>query len=66
MAPSNPSVLRHTVQDAAILTSLSDWTIRDAIHKGDLPADRNGRRFEILHEDLTAWFESQPKTGAAS
>ena len=54
----NPTPLSTSVRDAAALTSLSEYEIRNAINKGDLPARKVGRRLVILTDDLRAWLEA--------
>lgn len=66
MNPHRPTPLSHSVRDAAVLTSISEWEIRQAINKGALPARRLGRRLLILSSDLQAWLEAMPRVGDAS
>ena len=54
----NPTPLSTSVRDVAALTSLSEYEIRNAINKGDLPARKVGRRLVILTDDLRAWLEA--------
>lgn len=62
----NSTPLSVSVRDAAALTSLSEYEIRTAVSKGELPAGRRGRRIFIFPEDLTAWLRSLPKAGDAA
>lgn len=62
----NPTALSISVRDAAALTSLSEYEVRNAINKGELQARRVGRRLVILVADLNAWLESLPRASAAS
>ena len=63
MTPPNSPALTYSVRDAAILTSLSEWEIRDAINKEELAAVRRGRRILIPAENLAEWLRSLPKVG---
>lgn len=57
--PPLSTALSVSVKDAAALTSFSEYEIRDAINRGELPHLRRGRRYAILVSDLTAWLQSQ-------
>jgi len=65
MNPQTSTALSVSVKDAAVLTSFSEYEIRDAINKGELAAIRRGRRIAILVPDLTEWLKGHPKVGAA-
>lgn len=62
----NSTALSVSVRDAALLTSFSEYEIRNAINKGELPAIKRGRRLAILLPDLTAWLNALPKAGDAA
>ena len=47
-------------KDAALLTSISEKLIRDAINEGHIPARRVGTRIAIDYDGLVAWFRSHP------
>ena len=49
-----------SVHDAAALTSLSEFEIRNAVSKGELVAHRHDKRILIRTPDLTRWVESLP------
>lgn len=66
MNPPNSTPLTLSVRDAAALTSLSEWEIREAINKLELPARRRGRRLVILRSDLEAFIQGLPLVGDAS
>jgi excisionase family DNA binding protein len=53
---TNPTSLSVSVKDAADMTSLSQYEIRAAINKGELPAVRRGRRILIFPADIQAWL----------
>lgn len=57
-APTGP--IGVSVKQAAALTSISEWEIRDAINRGDIPAYRRGRRIVIDYAGLVAWLTSHP------
>ena len=60
MNPTNPTPIGLSVRDAATLTSLSEWEIREAIANEEIPVRRRGRRIMIDHDALVAWYESHP------
>lgn len=62
----NPTALSVSVRDAASLTSFSEYEIRNAINKNELPAIRRGRRLAILTTDLELWLKALPKAGDAA
>jgi len=57
--PQHPTALSVSVRDAASLTSFSEYEIREALNKGELPRIQRGRRIAIAYDDLRAWVESQ-------
>ena len=57
--PHLSTALSVSVKDAAALTSFSEYEIRSAINKEELPVIKRGRRIAILVPDLTAWLQSQ-------
>lgn len=62
----NPTPLSVSVRDAAAITGLSEYEIRKAINKGELPARRRGVRIVILRDDLSAWLRSLPLAAEAA
>lgn len=56
----NPTPLSVSVRDAAGATSLSEYEIRQAINKGELPAVKRGRRLVIPYDALQSWLKSLP------
>lgn len=47
-----------TVQEAADVVKLTQWTIDRAIARGDLVAYKPGGRLRITEDDLQAWLEA--------
>lgn len=47
-----------TVQEAANVVKLTQWTIYRAIQRGDLIAYKPGGRLRIDEDDLQAWLEA--------
>lgn len=59
----------HTVVTAAEHAKVSEWTIRQAVKDGDLPAYavRTGRGYRLKEADVDGWMESTPfEPGRAS
>ncbi len=46
-----------TVQEAARILSISDYSVYKLIHSGKLPAVQLGRRFKIKAEDLIRYVD---------
>lgn len=57
----NPTPLSLSVRDAAALTSLSEYEIRELVNAGTIAARRRGRRVLIDYSALVAWFRSLPE-----
>ena len=66
MAPQHSTPLGITVKEAAALTGLSEWEIRNAVNNQEIPARRRGRRISIEYAALVEWFGALPKVGEAS
>jgi excisionase family DNA binding protein len=52
----------HTAATAAEHLKISEWTIRDAVKNGDLPAypvGKVGRSYRLREEDLDDWLMSR-------
>jgi len=50
-----------TAVEAARHARVSEWTIRDAVKSGDLPAaavGRKGRQYRIAADEVDAWMRS--------
>lgn len=60
MNPPQTTPIGLSVRDAAVMTSLSEWEIREAVANEEIPARRRGRRIIIDRAALVEWFESQP------
>ena len=61
MAPSPHSTpVSLSVRDAALMTSLSEYDIRQRVNSGEIPARRVGKRILIDHAALVAWYQAQP------
>jgi excisionase family DNA binding protein len=66
MNPPNPTQLGLTVREAAAATSFSEWEIREAVNRGEIPARRRGRRISIDAQGLRDWFHSLPSVADGS
>lgn len=55
---STPAPLAVSIRTAADMLDLSEWTIREAVSRGQLPARKVGRVLRIEVADLTEWFRS--------
>lgn len=53
-----------SVKSAAVMTDLSETTIREAIDRQELPAYRVGRAIRIQVADLQAWIASRTRVGS--
>lgn len=53
-----------SVKTAAVMTDLSEASIREAINKQELPAYRVGRAIRITTADLEAWLTSRTRVGS--
>lgn len=51
-----------SLRDAAAALSLSHWTVRELIWRGDLPSVRVGRRILVDVRDLDAFIERNKQT----
>lgn len=49
-----------TVADVAVIVGLSEYTVRQAIREGDLPASKLRGRIRIAETDVRLWIESSP------
>ena len=47
------------VKGAASYLSVSTWTVRDMVWRGDLPSVRVGRLVRLDLRDLDAWIEGK-------
>ena len=56
----NPNPLSLSVREAALVTSLSEYEIRELVNNGTIPARRHGRRILIDYAALVEWFRSRP------
>lgn len=52
----------HTAKTAAKHLQVSEWTIRQAVKDGELPAHalRTGRGYRLKESEVDAWMESTP------
>jgi excisionase family DNA binding protein len=55
----NAKPLTYTLAEVARLTGLTENAIRSRVFRGQLPAQRWGRRVLIRHEDLMTVVERQ-------
>lgn len=53
-----------SVRTAALMTEVSETTVRDAINKQQLPAYRVGRAIRIRVDDLDAWLAGLVRVGS--
>ena len=60
LQPTQTDPIGVSVKQAAVLTSLSHWFIRDEVNAGRIPARRVGSRIVIDYDGLRAWVKSQP------
>jgi excisionase family DNA binding protein len=60
MTSPHQDSLSLSVRQASLLTSLSEWDIRELVNKGEIQARRRGRRILIDHAALVTWFRSLP------
>lgn len=58
---SDVEPLAVTVKDAARLSGLSEWTIRDLLNKRHVQSRRHGRRVLVLHASLRAYIDNLPE-----
>lgn len=68
-APATPLKLAYSIPEAAEATGMSEWCIRTAIRRGELPAKQAGDRgaYAVPADCLQAWLHgtSVPVTGSA-
>lgn len=60
MNPHQPTPIGLSVRDAALLTSLGEKEIRDAVNAGEIKAFRRGTRIIIDYDALVGWVRSHP------
>ena len=56
-----------TLSEAALRARQSTWTIRQAIHSGDLPGIQRGRRLLVNRAELHRWLDqgrTSPRSGS--
>jgi len=58
--PTPTAPIGVSVKQAASITSLSQWTIRNEVSAGRIPARQIGSRVVIDYAGLVAWIESHP------
>ena len=63
MNPSQPIPISVDVDEAARLTSLSPFQVRNLIQDRAIPARKQGTRVLIDYAGLLAWFKSLPLAG---
>ena len=52
-----------SIRDVSNATSMSDYTVRQAIDKKELKAVRNGSRIYVRPADLETWIDAMAKVG---
>lgn len=55
--PKDYSHVKYEVKEASKITKLGEQSIRKKIHKGDIKAERVGRKFLIPHNELYNQFQ---------
>lgn len=55
---STATHLSVSVRDAAVLTSFSEYEIRNAINAGELAAVRYGKRIAVKVDELRQWVDT--------
>ena len=55
---NNRGVRLLDLRSASKYLSLSYWTLRQMLHRGDLPFVRAGRRILVDRQDLNEWIEN--------
>jgi len=63
MNQSNPIPISVDVDEAARLTSLSPFQVRNLINSRTIPARKQGTRVLIDYAGLREWFDSLPLAG---
>lgn len=51
-----------TAKEGGVHAKVSEWTIRDAVKNGDLPAypvGKGGRSYRVTAEDIDSWMKSR-------
>jgi excisionase family DNA binding protein len=61
----DPHPLTHTLAEVARLTGLTENAVRSRVFRGQLPAQRWGRRLLVRHDDLMRALSGTP-AGARS
>ena len=62
------SPISYRIPEAAAAVGVSEWTLNEALKRGDITRRYPDSRPLIGHDDLVAWFESLPvdKPGSAA
>lgn len=63
MNQSQPIPISIDVDEAARITSLSPFQVRNLINERTIPARKQGTRVLIDYAGLLAWFQSLPLAG---
>jgi excisionase family DNA binding protein len=59
---SQPKVKWHTAETAAQHATVSEWTIRQAVKDGELPAypvGKTGRGYRLIESEVDDWMRSR-------
>lgn len=56
--PINPATVSVSVADAAAMTSFSQYDIRNAINRGELPAVQHGKQIAVKVDELRQWVDT--------
>jgi excisionase family DNA binding protein len=57
----NVEPLTVNVTEAARLSGLSEWTIRDLLNRGQVQSRRHGRRVLVVYASLAAYLDNLPE-----
>jgi excisionase family DNA binding protein len=57
----NVEPLTVNVTEAARLSGLSEWTIRDLLNRGQVQSRRHGRRVLVAYASLAAYLDNLPE-----
>ncbi len=56
---SGPAIRLYSLDGAASYLSISFWSVRTLIERGEIPIVRMGRRILVDREDLDSWISQR-------